>query len=205
MNIKEIVEQRKDDIISTTQEIIKIKSVEDEPKEGMPFGEGPYKALEYALNLAKQMGFKTKNLDGYVGYAEFGKGEETLGILVHLDVVPEGDGWRYPPYGAEIHDGKIYGRGSIDDKGPAMACTICYEGFKRIQSSVEVKDQIIFGTNEETDWGCMKYYFEHEKSPDIGFTPDANFPVIHGEKGIIKFDLVKDINTNCTNNITIKI
>ncbi|QQY79226.1 succinyl-diaminopimelate desuccinylase [Keratinibaculum paraultunense] len=204
MDFIKLIDSYKYDIIKSTQEIVTIKSVEDEPKEGMPFGEGPYKALEYALNLAKQMGFKTKNLDGYVGYAEFGEGEETLGILVHLDVVPEGDGWIYPPYGAEIHDGKIYGRGSIDDKGPAIACMYAMKALKESKVPLSKKIRIIFGTNEETDWGCMKYYFEHEKSPDIGFTPDANFPVIHGEKGIIKFDLVKDINTNCTNNITIK-
>lgn len=204
MNIKEIVEQRKDDIISTTQEIIKIKSVEDKPKESMPFGEGPYRALEYALNLSKQMGFDTKNLDGYAGYAEFGEGDETLGVLVHLDVVPEGDGWKYPPYGAEIHDGRIYGRGAIDDKGPAMAILHAMNILKDMKVPLNKKVRLIFGTNEETGWGCMKYYFEHEKSPNIGFTPDANFPVIHGEKGIIKFDLVKDIKTNCTNNITIK-
>ncbi|WP_416198844.1 MAG: dipeptidase PepV [Sporanaerobacter sp.] len=191
-------------IVSSTQEIIKIKSVEGEPKEGMPFGEGPYRALEYALNLAEDMGFRTKNIDGYAGYAEFGEGEETVGVLVHLDVVPEGDGWDYPPYNAEIHDDKIYGRGAIDDKGPAMAALYAMKSIKDKKIPLSRKIRIIFGTNEETGWGCMKYYFAHEKAPNMAFTPDANFPVIHGEKGIIAFDLVKEIKDSCCGDIAIK-
>ncbi|EGD49950.1 peptidase M20, partial [Thermoanaerobacter ethanolicus JW 200] len=71
----------------------------------MPYGEGVAKALDKALEIAQSLGFRTKNVDGYVGYAEYGEGEEMIGVLGHLDVVPEGDGWTYPPYGAEIHDG----------------------------------------------------------------------------------------------------
>ncbi|HLR35400.1 MAG TPA: dipeptidase PepV, partial [Tissierellales bacterium] len=110
MEIKKLVEKYKDDIIKTTQEIVSIKSVEEEGEPNMPFGEGPYKALEYALNLSEKMGFETKNLEGYAGHADLGEGDEVVGILAHLDVVPEGDGWTYPPYSGEIHDGKIYGR-----------------------------------------------------------------------------------------------
>lgn len=117
MEFIKLVESYKEDIIKSTQDIIKIKSVEEEAKPNMPFGEGPYKALEFALNLCEEMGFKTKNFDGYAGHADLGNEEETVGVLVHLDVVPEGDGWTYPPYGGEIHDGKIYGRGTTDDKG----------------------------------------------------------------------------------------
>lgn len=202
--MEDIIEKRKDDIITSTQEIIKIRSVEGEPKEGMPFGEGPYRALKYALDLADRMGFKTKNLDGYVGYAEFGEGDETIGILGHLDVVPEGDGWEYHPYEAEIHDGKIYGRGAIDDKGPVMAVLYAMKVLKDAEIPLNRKIRLIFGTNEETGWGCMKYYFSHEKAPDMAFTPDANFPVIHGEKGIIAFDLVKEIKDSCCGDISIK-
>ena len=92
MDFIELVESYKDDIVKSTQEIVRIKSVEGEGKPGMPFGEGPYNALKYALDIAEDMGFKTKNLDGYAGHADFGEGDETIGILVHLDVVPEGDG-----------------------------------------------------------------------------------------------------------------
>ena len=204
MDFVELVESYKDDIIKTTQDIVSINSVEGSEKAGMPFGEGPYKALEYALKLSEDMGFETKNLNGYAGYAEFGEGEETVGILVHLDVVPEGEGWTYPPYRGKIHDGKIYGRGTTDDKGPAVATLYAMKALKEVNVPLNKKIRIIFGTNEETGWGCMKYYFKHEKAPEMAFTPDADFPVIHGEKGIIAFDLVKKIEKQSCGEIAIK-
>lgn len=204
MNFVELVDSYKDDIIKTTQELVNIKSVEGVERKGMPFGEGPYKALEYALNLSKEMGFETANLDGYAGHAEFGEGEETVGILVHLDVVPEGEGWTYPPYEGEIHDDKIYGRGTTDDKGPAVAALYAMKALKESNVQLNKKIRIIFGTNEETGWGCMKYYFKNEKAPNMAFTPDADFPVIHGEKGIIAFDLVKKIENTSSGDIKIK-
>lgn len=204
MEFINLIESYKDDILKSTQDIIKIKSVEEEKKANMPFGEGPYKALKFALNLAEEMGFETKNFDNYAGHAEFGEGDETVGVLVHLDVVPEGDGWTYPPYGGEIHEGKIYGRGTNDDKGPAISCMYAMKALKDSKAKLNKKVRIIFGTNEESGWGGMKYYFENEKAPDMAFTPDADFPVIHGEKGIIIFDLVKKLKSNTCNDIVIE-
>jgi succinyl-diaminopimelate desuccinylase len=204
LNFADLIESYRKDIVKSTQEIIRIKSVEEDEKPGMPFGEGPFKALKYALELSEKMGFKTKNLDGYVGYAEFGKGDETIGILAHLDVVPEGDGWAYPPYSAEIHDGNIFGRGTQDDKGPAIASLYAMKALKEASVPLSKKIRIIFGTNEETGWGCMKYYFQKEKAPCMAFTPDADFPVIHGEKGIIVFDLVKKLQRKSCGDFEIK-
>lgn len=204
MEFIKLIESYEKDIVKSTQEIIRIKSVEEEAKPKMPFGEGPAKALEYALNLAEDMGFKTKNLDNYAAHADLGDGEEIVGVLVHLDVVPEGDGWIYPPYAAEIHDGKIYGRGTNDDKGPAIACMYAMKALKESGIPLSRKIRIIFGTNEETGWGCMKHYFAHEKAPDMAFTPDAEFPVIHGEKGIIIFNLVKNLDSNDQKDIILK-
>lgn len=196
MDFIKLVESYKEDIIKSTQDIVRIKSVEEEEKPNMPFGEGPAKALEFALSLAEDMGFETKNFDNYAAHADLGEGDEVVGILVHLDVVPEGEGWEHPPYAAEIHDGKIYGRGTNDNKGPAIACMYAMKALKESRIPLNKKIRLIFGTNEETNWGCMKHYFAHEKAPDMAFTPDAEFPVIHGEKGIIDFDLVKDLNSN---------
>lgn len=193
MDFLKLVETYEKDIINSTQEIIRIKSVEEDPLPGMPFGEGPYKALEYALNLSESMGFKTKRLDGYAGHADLGEGEESVGVLVHVDVVPEGTGWTYGPYAAEIHDGKIYGRGTTDDKGPAIAVLYAMKALRESGVELSRKIRIIFGANEETGWGCMDHYFANEEAPTMAFTPDADFPVIHGEKGIIIFDLVYDL------------
>ena len=194
MDFLRLIETYEKNIINSTQEIIRIKSVEDKSLPGMPFGEGPYKALEYALNLSESMGFEIKRLDGYAGHADLGHGEESVGVLVHVDVVPEGTGWTYEPYAAEIHDGKIYGRGTIDDKGPAIAALYAMKALKESGVELNRKIRIIFGSNEETVWGCMNHYFANEEAPTMAFTPDADFPVIHGEKGIIVFDLTYDLD-----------
>ncbi|MGB9680369.1 MAG: dipeptidase PepV [Thermoanaerobacteraceae bacterium] len=192
MEINSYIDNMKDDLIKAVQEVIKIKSVQDEPKPGMPYGEGVAKALDKALEIAQNLGFKTKNVDGYVGYAEYGEGEEMVGVLGHLDVVPEGDGWIYPPYGAEIHDGKIYGRGTLDDKGPIMAALFGLKAIKDAGLKLSKRVRILFGTNEETGSHEIEYYLEHDEAPTIGFTPDAQYPIIYAEKGITMFNVTKD-------------
>lgn len=199
------IEEMRDNIIATTQELIRIKSVESDAEEGKPFGKGVNKALETTLEIAQNMGFETKNIDRYAGYAEMGEGEEMMGILCHLDVVPEGSNWTYPPYAAEIHDNKIYGRGSIDDKGPAVAALYAMKAVKDSDITLNKRVRIIFGTNEESGWGGMDYYLENADVPDFAFSPDAEFPVIHAEKGILIFNIEKDFENKSENeNLKIK-
>lgn len=172
-------------LVQETQEILKIKSVERPAKDDMPFGEDVHKCFLHTLKLAESLGFKTKNIDNYAGHAEIGSGEEIVGILVHLDVVPEGDDWDYDPYGGEIVEGRIYGRGALDDKGPAIACLFAMKAL--VDSGVELKKRVrlIFGLNEETHWKGIRHYLMHEEAPSLGFTPDSDFPACHGEKGIM--------------------
>lgn len=196
MDFLKKIEEYREDIIKSTQETLKIRSVKGEAKENMPFGQGPALALQSFLKEAEEMGFETKNLDNYVGYIEFGEGNETVGVLAHLDVVPEGDGWDFDPYGGIINDDKIYGRGAMDDKGPAIAILYAMKAIKESNAKLNKKVRLILGTDEEAGWGCMDYYFKNEKAPDISFTPDADFPVIHAEKGIIVFDLTFDLKVD---------
>lgn len=190
------VDEFKDDLVKSVQELIRIKSVKSEPKPGMPFGEGAYQALEHMLDLSERLGFKTKNVDGYAGHAEYGEGDDIVGVLVHLDVVPEGTGWTYPPYGAEIHRDKIYGRGAIDDKGPAVAALYALKALKESGAEMKRRVRIIFGTDEESGWEDMDYYMKKEETPMCGFSPDADFPIINSEKGIIKFKMEKTFTPN---------
>lgn len=194
MNLNQRIEEMKDDIIKSTQEIIRKKSVKDSPRDGMPFGREIHECFTYTLNLCEEFGFKTKSIDNYGGHAEFGDGEEVVGVLVHLDVVPEGDNWTYPPYGAEIHDAKIYGRGTIDDKGPAIATLYAMKAVKESGVKLSKKVRIIFGLDEESGWESLNYYLKHENAPSVAFTPDADFPAINGEKGLLIFDLAKDFS-----------
>lgn len=194
--LDKLVENDKDKLINSTQELVMIKSVNDEPKPGAPFGEGTAKALDKALQIARGLGFNTTNLDGYIGYAEYGQGTDYVGVLAHVDVVAEGDGWNYPPYRAEIHDGRIYGRGTIDDKGPAMAAIYALKAVRDSNQPLTKRVRVIFGCDEETGTADVEHYLEREAPPISGFTPDANFPAIYAEKGILTFDLVKDLAIN---------
>ena len=175
----------KDEIIKSTCELIQIPSVNEESKDiTKPFGEGTSRALEYILNLGKNLGFKTKNIEGYCGYIEFGEGKEMLGIIGHLDVVPEGEGWKHEPFEGIIENGKIYGRGAIDDKGPVIASLYAMKAVME-QVKVNKRVRLILGLNEERDWKCIEYYKKYEESPTIGFSPDADFPCIYAEKGLL--------------------
>lgn len=176
----------KEDIVQSLQESIRIRSVQADANEGMPFGEGVHRALEHCLTLSQSLGFKTVNVDNMIGYAEYGQGDEMVAVLGHLDVVPEGDGWSYPPYAAQIHDGKIYGRGAIDDKGPTIGALYALKAIQELKLPLSRRVRVIFGINEETGSNCVKYYVENgHELPVCGFTPDAEYPIINGEKGIV--------------------
>ena len=150
-----------------------------------PYGKEVHEALLYMLDLCKRFGFRTKNCDNKIGYAEIGEGEEMIGILAHLDVVPAGDGWIAPAYGATEIGDRIYGRGVCDDKGPAIACVYAMKDLLDSGMKLNRRIRIIFGQTEENgDWTDMEYYKETEELPTFGFTPDGNFPAIYGEKGI---------------------
>ena len=163
------------------KEILRINSVQAPAENGMPFGKGAYDCLVYALDMMQKSGLTVKNIDGYCGWGEIGEGD-LFGILCHLDVVPVGKGWRYPPFGATEENGKIYARGALDDKGPFMAAFFALE--RLLDEGLKPKKRIrfILGCNEESGWACMDRYKETEEMPALGFSPDADFPVINGEK-----------------------
>ncbi|AVM25071.1 dipeptidase PepV [Bacillus pumilus] len=187
MNWEAEVIRKKDDLIEDTQSFLQIESVLDEEggKEGQPFGEKVDEALQYMLKKGEDEGFTVKNVDGYAGHIEYGEGEDIVGVLCHVDVVPAGDGWTTPPFSADIRENKIFARGAIDDKGPTMAAFYALKMLKDTGMKLSKKIRLIIGTDEESDWRCVEHYFKHEAMPQIGFAPDADFPIIHAEKGII--------------------
>jgi len=178
--------QLKDEMVRALCANLRIQSDAQAPEEGKPNGAGAARALEHALRTAEQMGFTTKNVDGQAGWAEYGSGDEMIAVLGHLDVVPAGEGWINPPYAGMIEDGKIYSRGAIDNKGPIFAALY---GLKAIMDSglpLNRRIRVIFGTCEEQGaFADMAYYATKEELPVAGFTPDADFPVIYAEKGIL--------------------
>lgn len=207
--MEKYIDSKKNEILEEVCNIIKIPSVNEESKdENKPFGENVNRALEHFLELGKKLGFKTKNIDGYCGYVEFGEGKELLGIIGHLDVVPAGDGWSYSPFDPVIADGKLYGRGSTDDKGPVIAALYAMKAVKEL-CKVNKRVRLIVGLNEENDWKCIDHYKKVEEMPTLGFSPDADFPCIYAEKGLLSVYVskvlekdkdVQIVDINCRNN-----
>ncbi|MFD1465641.1 dipeptidase PepV [Lapidilactobacillus mulanensis] len=163
-----------------------------------PLGEGPAIALRQMLSLAERDGFKTKNVENVAGRIEFGAGDETLGILAHVDEVPAGSGWDTDPFEPQVIDGKLYARGSADDKGPMMAAYYALKIIKELNLPVSKQVHFILGTDEESEWAGITRYLEVEPTPDFGFSPDAEFPIINGEKGIASFliEFKPELTTN---------
>ncbi|MEH7222752.1 dipeptidase PepV [Bacillus sp. JJ1566] len=193
MNFYDEVLKRKDDLLHDLQTILKIESVKDleSATKKRPMGDKIGEALETMLSITEFAGFKTTNIDGMVGYAEYApaKAEDYIGILCHLDVVPATGDWVSPPFEPTIRDGKMYARGAIDDKGPTIAAYYGLKIVKELGLPLKHNIRIIFGTDEESGMSCMKKYVEVEKAPLAGFAPDADFPIIHAEKGQINVKL----------------
>ena len=183
--IKNLIKERQEDILKGIQESVQIDSVRGESLPDAPFGEGPKKALEHAIALAESMGLRTKNVDNYAGWAEYGEGDEMIAVLGHLDVVPIGEGWDYPAFSGAIVDGKMYGRGVLDDKGPTIGALYALKVIKDSGIQLDRRIRVIFGTDEECGSSCMEHYKEAgEEIPVMGFTPDAEYPLIFCEKGM---------------------
>ncbi|KOS67593.1 diguanylate cyclase [Lysinibacillus contaminans] len=188
MDWLQAAKERQDELVRELQELVQINSVLDEETATaeMPFGKGPLEALEWLLAKGQMEGLQTKNIHNYAGHIEMGEGEELLGILCHVDVVPVGNekNWTYPPFSGTVADGKLFARGAIDDKGPTIAAWMGMKLVKDAGIKLNKRVRMIIGTDEETGFRCVDHYFEYEEMPTIGFAPDADFPLINAEKGI---------------------
>ena len=190
-NAEYILEEQFDELVSALQRVISFNTEKGNAAKNAPFGENIKACLDFTLDLASSMGLETYNCDGYAGHAELkGTGSEVLGILGHLDVVPaKAEEWLYPPYAAEIHDGKLYGRGTMDDKGPMIACLFALKALKEAGFAPDKTVRLIFGCDEESGMQCVEHYFTKMPYPTVSFSPDGDFPVINREKGIYQFDV----------------
>jgi succinyl-diaminopimelate desuccinylase len=184
-------------IIDSISDVIKYDSSQKPAEGNMPFGKGAADCLDYFLKLASSFGFETKNYDNYVGEVIFGSGKD-FAILAHLDVVPAGSGWTHAPFGGEIDtvNKKIWGRGAMDDKGPAIITLYAMKALKDEGFVPKRTIKLIVGCNEESGWACIDYYNSHATMPEEGFSPDADFPVIYAEKGILQVKLKFECSGN---------
>lgn len=176
------IEAHREEMIETLRALVRIPSVRENPLPGQPFGAPAARALETFLRLTADAGFATCNVDGYAGSATLGE-NPALGILCHLDVVPAGEGWSVPPFDLTERDGRLYGRGAIDDKGPAVAALFALRAVRELGIPLRRGVRLIVGCGEETGSEDMAYYRQREPFPPQVFTPDGDYPVINIEKG----------------------
>lgn len=176
--------------IEDLKSLLAIESVRDDSKatSDAPLGPGPKEALLKVLSIAERDGFTTKNIDNVVGYIEIGPkdADEYVAILAHVDVMPAGEDWQTEPFVPVVTEDKIIARGASDDKGPGMAAYYAFKILSDLNVPLKRRVRLIFGTDEENDWIGMTRYFEVEPAPVFGFSPDAEYPIINGEKGNVQ-------------------
>ncbi len=190
MDINTMIESMRDELVDMLKRWIAVPSVKADALPGAPFGEEVKRMLHMALEDGEKMGFVARNIDEYAGDLRMGPiGVEPLGILAHLDVVPAGDGWQTPPFDPVQVEDRIFGRGTSDDKGPAIAALFAMKALAMAGVPLKREVRLILGCDEESGWEDMRYYCEHCDMPKTGFSPDASFPVINTEKGMLHLSL----------------
>lgn len=174
-------------------------AVRTEDGEVLPFGKGVYDALTHMLSKGEELGFSSFNDDNYAGHIEWKAPDtpasEYFGIVGHLDVVPVGNGWVSDPFEMRREEDFVYGRGVLDDKGPVVACLYAMKALKEEGLEPRMNIRLVLGCDEETGEISANHYTENQGHPKMGFTPDANFPLVNGEMGIMVFDLAQKFTT----------
>ena len=190
LNFKKLLKKYEKESISSLQEWIKINSIYDENTVSVdkPFGEGVASALEYIARLGEENGFNVDRCSSYCTEISYGEGD-LIAVYAHADVVPVSGDWDEDPFSGNIKNGIMYGRGTSDDKGPAMAAFYALKALKENDLIKGYKVSLVVGGNEERGSACLEHYFHklHKPYPKYGFTPDGDFPLIYGEKGICNY------------------
>ena len=194
--VYELIDSYQDAFVKMLSRWIRVPSVKGEAEDGAPFGPQVRRMLDMAMVDAETMGFMTHVYDGYACDVTLeGATDETIAVLGHLDVVPAGDGWTVDPFAAVREGDKLIGRGTEDDKGPSLAALFAMKAIKEAGIPLQKNIRLILGCDEESGWEDMAYYCEHAKMPEVGFSPDASFPLINTEKGMISLVLRAPVAT----------
>lgn len=186
-----------DDIVADLGRLIAIPSVSGPADGPYPYGKDAARAVDAAMEMAAGYGLRTKNVGYHAMHAEYGEGPENAVVMAHLDVVPPGAGWHTDPYVMTEKDGKLYGRGVMDDKGSAVVALHCLRALQEAGVPAKRKLRVVLGSSEETGMVDMRHYFAQEQKPDIGFTPDGEYGVCHCEKGHLSFQIHAANNSPC--------
>lgn len=191
-----LLESLREPMVKTLQSWIRVPSLKEDARPNAPFGPVLRKMLDKALASCAELGFETKDYDGYAGDAQMGQGsdEDALAILAHIDIVPAGDGWTRDPFGAQLEGDILYGRGTSDDKGPLVAALYAMHAVKKAGIPLKRKVKLIIGCDEESGMDDIKYYKTVATMPRTGFSPDASYPIINLEKGMCGLHLSAQVS-----------
>lgn len=196
--IKKYLDEHQSEMLEDLKKLIEIPSVRSIKQHDAPFGENCARVIKRAEKIISGAGLKTKNTGNYVLTADLGDDDPDLGILCHLDVVPDGSGWTYPPYELTLDGDRLYGRGTIDNKGPAIAAFYAMKAIKDLKIPLKKSVRLILGSDEENGSSDLEKYQKNQKLPPMLFTPDGDYPIINIEKGMARFSLSADVHQeNC--------
>lgn len=187
--IGSLINNYQEDILADIIRLIEIPSFHTEARPGRPFGDGPAEALGFCLELGARLGLKAESCGGWAGHLEYGEGDALIGVLCHVDTVPVGEGWTFPPLSATIKDGRLYGRGAMDDKSQAVTAIYCLKALADAGIKTGRRIRVVLGAGEETGMTDMTHYFAKEPIPDFSFSPDSEYPVCTAEKGIMQIKI----------------
>ena len=193
--LSKFIDEHTDEMVADTMKLCAVNSEKGAYEEGKPYGEGPFKALNEAMDLCEKYGFDVTNYDNYVAAVDMNDKESGLDILAHMDVVAAGDGWTVTEaYKPIVRDGRIYGRGTSDDKGPAMCALYAMRAVKELGLPLSRNCRLILGTDEECGSSDIKHYYAIEKEAPMTFSPDGEFPLINVEKGQFRGSITKSFD-----------
>lgn len=193
--LSKFIDEHTDEMVADTMKLCAVNSEKGAYEEGKPYGEGPFKALNEAMDLCEKYGFDVTNYDNYVAAVDMNDKESGLDILAHMDVVAAGDGWTVTEaYKPIVKDGRIYGRGTSDDKGPAMCALYAMRAVKELGLPLSRNCRLILGTDEECGSSDIKHYYAIEKEAPMTFSPDGEFPLINVEKGQFRGSITKSFD-----------
>ena len=194
--IKQLIAAHRDEFLKALDAIMQIQSVKGEPAPHAPFGKGPRAVLDAVVKLGQQYGFQTGIVNDAMAYVQWGDdNDDYVGIVGHLDVVPAGDGWSYPPFKLSEKDGRFFGRGVLDNKGASIASLYGMKLLKDAGVKLHRTVRLIFGSDEESGSADVPLYLKQEKAPRFGFTPDCKWPVVYGERGIVNYQIKTPLPT----------
>lgn len=186
-----MIRAREREILEDLATLVAIPSVAEDGAGDTPYGKEADRALRFMLQRAGQMGFVTKNVHGEAGYVEYGEGDQHAAVLMHLDVVPAGDGWSRDPFRLSVENGRVYGRGVSDNKGSAVVALHCLDVLRACGITGQRKLRLIYGINEERGMSDIHHYLQWEPLPEFAFVPDTDYPMINREKGILQIEVRK--------------